>query len=47
MVVTALEVDELGDDGGFRMPNLVFDSRICRSVSSDGPTWYLDCKKNV
>ncbi len=44
-IVTALEVDELGDDGDLRMPNLVFDFMICRSVSSDGPTWYLDCKK--
>lgn len=44
-VVTLLEVDELGDDGGFRKPNLVFGSLICRSVSLDGPSWYLDWKK--
>lgn len=46
-IVTVLEVAGVGDDGGLRKPNLAFDSMICRSVSSDGPTWYLDCEEET
>lgn len=40
--VTVSEVVELGDDGGFRKPDLLFDSITFRSESSVGPSWYLD-----
>ena len=41
-MVTLLEVDELGVDGGLKRLNLVFVSMIFRSESSDGSGWYLD-----
>ena len=43
-MVTVLEEDELAAGGGLTKTNLGFDSMICSSVSSDGPSWYLDCK---
>lgn len=40
--MTLLEVVELAVDGGFRKLNLVFNSGICGSFSSDESPWYLD-----
>lgn len=39
--VTVRAVEELGVFGGLKKLNFFFDSVILSSVSSDGPTWYL------
>lgn len=44
-IVTAIEVDELGDDGGLRRLNFVFAPETSTHDLSDGPSWYL-CHAN-
>lgn len=45
--VTVRAVEELGVFGGLKKLNFFFDSVILSSVSSDGPTWYLQRPQKI